>query len=232
MSTRATLSIRDGSDVFDIYRHHDGYPEGEHGVIADLVRARALSWDTPQFQAGEFAAAVVATMKTTPGSIYLTRDADLHADRDFHYDLMHGRVAVGIQVKEFSSRTGKVIVKFQGTLPEAAIEFGVAGENVEDDRSNADILGSEPKTRADLIRLPGFSDLMTDTSGNPNVWQNFYDCGCGCSWDVTWSCQVDDECSRCDDTCSPNESFWIGPSEHRELWEALPEVGASGYDDQ
>jgi len=211
MSTRATFSIRDGRDVYHIYRHHDGYPDGKHGVIAGLVRAEKLSWSQPRFEAGEVAAAVVAAMKTGPGSVYLTKDADLHADRNFHYDLMPGRDAIGIQVKELSWRTEKATSRFQGTLPEAAIEF---------------------ETRADLMALPGFSELTTDSSGNPNVWQNFYDCGCGCSWDDYWSCQVDDECPRCETTCGPSESFWIGPSELQELWESLPEAGAAGFDDQ
>lgn len=68
-----------------------------------------------------------------------------------------------------------------------------------------------------------FRDLTEDTFGNPCVWQNFYDCGCGCSWDDCWSCQVDDECPRCETINSPAESFWIGPSEHYDLWANLPE---------
>ena len=215
MSTRATLSIRDGRDVFDIYRHHDGYPDGEHGVIADLLRAEKLSWNHPRFEAGDVAAAVIATMKTGPGSVYLTKDANLHGDRNFHYDLMSGRDSIGVLVKEFSWRTEKAILRFQGTLLEAAIEFGVESATPETIR----------RTRADLMSLPGFSELSTDSSGNPNVWQNFYDCGCGCSWDDTWSCQVDDDCPRCEATTSPKESLWIGPAEQYELWERLPEAG-------
>jgi len=219
MSTRATLSIRDGRDVYHIYRHHDGYPDGKHGVIAGFIRAEKLSWSQPRFEAGDVAAAVVAAMKTEPGSVYLTKDADLHADRNFHYDLMPGRDAIGGQVKEFSWRTEKAILRFQGTLPEAAIEFGVV-----DSLKPA----TDAQTRADLMALPGFSELTTDSCGNPNVWQNFYDCSCGCSWDDYWSCQVDDDCPRCETTISPTESFWHGPSEQYELWERLPEAGAEG----
>ena len=72
--------------------------------------------------------------------------------------------------------------------------------------------------------LPGFRELAKGTGGNPCVWMNFYECGCGCCWDDSWSCAVDDDCPRCEETNSPNESTWLGPSEQYDLWENLPEA--------
>jgi len=36
MSTRATIKFSDGNDEYFIYRHHDGYPDGD--IIPDLEK--------------------------------------------------------------------------------------------------------------------------------------------------------------------------------------------------
>ena len=36
MSSRCNVIIKKGSRYIQIYRHHDGYPEGQHGIIATL----------------------------------------------------------------------------------------------------------------------------------------------------------------------------------------------------
>ena len=274
-------------------------------MIADLQGARALSWQG--FDASDYAAALVARMKTGPGSVYLTEDPDRHGDREFHYEVRGAGREIAVAVHSFRFRTEFSLrpvaqVIFEGSLDEAAARFesgpvhseradmlarvwpaleaaemalsdfetAPAGRASDSERESpqtrrrkgyvaaakAQIYGlldarreelrasggseaPEIKTRADLARLPVFCDLPKDTSGNPCVWMNFYECGCGACWDDTWSCKADDDCGRCGETNSPTESAWLGPSAGRasdserespqtkmsayELWESLPE---------
>ena len=123
MSTRATLSVFDDHDKFDIYRHHDGYPDGPHGVIQDVKLAMSKAWPQPGFQATDFSAALVSTMKKCPGSVYLTRQADLHMDRWYHYDITDADKTLHIKVHEYSERVGKVLPVFEGTIDDAIERF-------------------------------------------------------------------------------------------------------------
>lgn len=93
-----------------------------------------------------------------------------------------------------------------------------------------DLAGAEYRnifeTRADLMGLPSFVWLTSDTSDNPCVWVNHYACkACGASWADHWSCQRDDQCSKCGTATSPTTSTWAGPKESHwaDLWETLPE---------
>lgn len=81
--------------------------------------------------------------------------------------------------------------------------------------------------RADLFNHPDFCQLTADSSGNPCVFRNHYECECGESWDDEWSCCCDDECAACGCDCSP-DSDWIGPDEIelQVLWQHLPEQAA------
>ena len=145
MSTRSTITVSDSIEsgrAFDpktgshfseragarhhIYRHHDGYPQSEHGVIADLQGARALSWQG--FDASDYAAALVARMKTGPGSVYLTEDPDRHGDREFHYEVRGAGREIAVAVHSFRFRTEFSLrpvaqVIFEGSLDEAAARF-------------------------------------------------------------------------------------------------------------
>ena len=123
MSTRATLTVSDQDDRFDIYRHHDGYPNGPHGVIRDLKAATDKAWQFPRFEAGDFAAATVAQMKKSPGSVYLTEEAARHSDRAFHYELSYTENALRVIVHEYSARVRGVVPKFEGTIDEAVTQF-------------------------------------------------------------------------------------------------------------
>ena len=49
MSTRATITVADEHYSFDIYQHHDGYPEGPHGLVRHIAMARQLAWTPPRF---------------------------------------------------------------------------------------------------------------------------------------------------------------------------------------
>lgn len=128
MPTRATLTVSDQTDRFHIYRHHDGYPDGEHGVIRALARAQERAWPQPRFEAGDFAAALIAVMKETAGSIYLTQNADDHDDRNFHYHVTSDDSGLHVTVQytewldpqftKFEMRT-----QFEGALADAQMEF-------------------------------------------------------------------------------------------------------------
>lgn len=63
MSTRALYTfIGDTSeDTWNVYKHHDGYPEG---AATTLAVARAwFAWKTPRYEADEFACAFIAAGK-------------------------------------------------------------------------------------------------------------------------------------------------------------------------
>lgn len=113
MSTRATITVHSPKgdafqESFTIYRHCDGYPESEHGVIAALQASQKYAWALPRFEANEFAAAVVCQMKQSAaagddkfgqgGNIYLTSGRDSHDDTDYHYDVTLNKKHVRVSV--------------------------------------------------------------------------------------------------------------------------------------
>lgn len=104
MSTRCTLTVHGDGEAFSVYRHSDGYPDGEHGVLNTLKAALSYAWPLPRFEADDFAAAIVAAWKrpgyrpssSSPdyiaqgGNIRLmTGDKDSVGDSEFHYDLRY-----------------------------------------------------------------------------------------------------------------------------------------------
>ncbi len=123
MSTRATLTVSDDQDSFDIYRHHDGYPQGVHGVVRGISDARKLAWSLPRFQADDFAAAVIATMKQGPGSIYLTSKAEDHADRILHYDITSAERVLRVKVFQYTSLIDDIVPIFDDTIEKAIERF-------------------------------------------------------------------------------------------------------------
>lgn len=73
MSTRAVYTFTDfdtGAE-YHVYKHHDGYPEGEHGGIATIEKALKHAWPLPRYEADEFGAAFVAANKDCPGGVRL-----------------------------------------------------------------------------------------------------------------------------------------------------------------
>lgn len=98
MATRATITVADENDSFDIYQHYDGYPDGEHGIVRRLANAPRMAWKLPRFEAMDFAAAVISVLKEGGSTTYLTKDANLHSDRAFHYKITPLRDGVSTQV--------------------------------------------------------------------------------------------------------------------------------------
>lgn len=124
MSTRATITVRDDHDAFHIYRHHDGYPDSELGMVRQIADARALAM--LDAKAADFGAALVATLKTGPGSTYLTADPDAHGDREYHYAIKHVRDGVIGSVSlvvEHYWRGDFSEELFRGSIDDAATHF-------------------------------------------------------------------------------------------------------------
>ena len=128
MSTRATITIKGDDGHCDIYRHQDGYPESQHGVIHDLRLAQKFAWELPRFEATDFAAAVVAVMKQNPGSVYLTKEAENHGDRAFHYEVTAAKTDIVVKVYATAfwsnpENTPTLTPVFAGTLGQAGEKF-------------------------------------------------------------------------------------------------------------
>lgn len=98
MSTQCTVTVRAKKGVksgFTIFRHWDGYPDSEHGVIASLGHVLPFAWPLPRFEPDEFAAAIVATWKTQPGGVRLAHSRDDVGSTDYHYEVYPAEPAAG-----------------------------------------------------------------------------------------------------------------------------------------
>jgi hypothetical protein len=114
MSTRCTVTVHENpgdatlppdrvgnGEQCSIYRHSDGYPDGEHGVPATMRAALAYAWPLPRFEADDFAAAMVAAWKApgVPGDRYRTGGGNIRllphgvtpdafaGDSEWHYSV-------------------------------------------------------------------------------------------------------------------------------------------------
>lgn len=139
MSTRATITVADDRDSFDLYQHHDGYPDGPHGLVRHLALARQYAWDLPRFEAADFSAAIIAVLKDRGGSTYLTKDADAHGDRSFHYRIEPLRenyvTRVMLTISQPSWDRGEPDVEvFRGDIQEAVTKFDAVGETAKQPR--------------------------------------------------------------------------------------------------
>lgn len=128
MGTRATITVADDSDSFHIYQHYDGYPDGEHGLVRRLAMAPRMAWKLPRFEAMDFAAALISVLKEGGGTTYLTKDADAHSDRAFHYkitplqDGVSTRVGLCIIETAWLPNTPDKVL-FDGDIIDAAQKF-------------------------------------------------------------------------------------------------------------
>ena len=93
MSTRANIIIRDELNPkgIQLYRHGDGYPDTEHGVLATISQAFEYSWELPRMEADDFAASIIRAWKDKDdrGNITIDGSADfpesLHGDIAYYY---------------------------------------------------------------------------------------------------------------------------------------------------
>ena len=98
MSTRSNIIVEDKHQRIQLYRHSDGYPNGPHGVVHDLVEALEYAWESPRFEADDFAAAIVRAWKEEPGNIYIDGSPVswemIHGDTEWVYVIRDFRVKV------------------------------------------------------------------------------------------------------------------------------------------
>jgi hypothetical protein len=90
MSTRCNVIVKDSMSSIQLYRHCDGYPQGEHGVVEALKSALEFAWELPRFEADDFAAAIIRAWKKCGGYIYIDGIAaddwsTLHDDAAYAY---------------------------------------------------------------------------------------------------------------------------------------------------
>jgi len=91
MGTRAVYTFKDERGSHSVYKHYDGYPEGEgggFGAYGFIKAAKAYAWELPRFDASEFAAAFIAANKTQAGGdVYLTYGHEEHGDLEYRYEI-------------------------------------------------------------------------------------------------------------------------------------------------
>ncbi len=86
MSTRSNIIVEDDYRRIQLYRHYDGYPDTEWGVLATLEDAMPYAWPLPRFEATEFAAALVRAWKQeNGGGIYIDGSPQ-------EWELVHGDI--------------------------------------------------------------------------------------------------------------------------------------------
>ena len=84
MSTRAVYTFKDREDTFNVYKHHDGYPEG---ALSFIKKATLYAWELPRFEPDEFGASFIAANKDGEGSVRLTSDFKRHGDLAYRYEI-------------------------------------------------------------------------------------------------------------------------------------------------
>lgn len=86
MSTRSNIVINDGNRLIWLYRHSDGYPHGEHGVLLHLEQIlEACDYNTPELLA---TALIRFKIQGSHGEYYsfeLTEDQ--HGDIEYLYTI-------------------------------------------------------------------------------------------------------------------------------------------------
>lgn len=141
MSTRCNIIVRDEWQTLQLYRHMDGYPEGECGVVAGIGEAFKYAWKWPRFEASDFIAALVRAWKVEGGGgIYFDGEYkenpdgtnSLHGDIaflyeiDIHYGMFRVRVSHGyggksISVEGLPDQWDKVVAEIDSWVANSTI---------------------------------------------------------------------------------------------------------------
>jgi hypothetical protein len=113
MSTRCQILVQD-SDVI-LYRHCDGYPDGEHGVMA-LLRPLVLSFlkhrgFDPSYMSAQIVAAHIEKTRNGPTDflgcgVEAYKNGQLHGDIEFLYVVTKNAIEVrSVQGPTFDETT-------------------------------------------------------------------------------------------------------------------------------
>lgn len=101
MSTRAVFTFIDGSGIWHVYKHNDGYPSG---AALAIHAAAEKAWTFPRFEADEFSTAFIAANKTREGDVRLSMGWKRHGDLDYRYeiraDAQHGAWIIAFKVDD------------------------------------------------------------------------------------------------------------------------------------
>lgn len=109
MGTRATITIKDDASRFHLFRHWDGYPENDAGVIAGLQKVidGPKVWPLPRFEADEFAAGIIATLKSGEGDYRIIKNPNkLYAN--YRYTIVQKDNGIQVTWYSDSGKRGKV----------------------------------------------------------------------------------------------------------------------------
>ena len=85
MSTRCVVTFQDDDGSHSVYKHSDGYPDTEHGILALIEKTKAHAWELPRFEADDFAASFVVAAKQGAGGVRLTTGPEAHGDLEYTY---------------------------------------------------------------------------------------------------------------------------------------------------
>lgn len=222
MSTRATITVADDRDRFDLYQHHDGYPDGPHGLVRHLALARQYAWDLPRFEAADFAAAIIAVLKDRGGSTYLTKDADAHGDRSFHYQIEPLRenyvTRVMLTISRPSwDRSEPDVEVFRGDIQEAVTKFDAVGETAKQPREYQLLMTAEGalwRAHEEISALcgerpdPDTEKVYEDIEDSAGTYRP-----CGCTWSARPHGRRLQRPTRCLIDCAPKTgaSTWALP---------------------
>lgn len=97
MSTRCSITCKCEGGEFSLYRHSDGYPDTQHGVLATIAQALRYSWSIPRFEPCDFGAAIIRAWKNSGGDIRLSHGRDSHGDTEYHYEVTREGNAIRVQ---------------------------------------------------------------------------------------------------------------------------------------
>ncbi len=126
MSTRAVILVKDKYGYFCVYKHCDGYPQGDFGVLSELKHVFQYAWPLPCFEAADFSAAIIAAWKKKGGgNIYLTDNVSSHGDLAYFYKIIFKDYILNIEVYkyEYIKSKRRAINIFSGTYEQAVDYF-------------------------------------------------------------------------------------------------------------
>lgn len=130
MATRCTIAIKEGKQVFKIYRHWDGYPEG---VLSDLKAALVLSergLEDPEYFLANFIFLGKLGMSGWQLGYGVCGSKHEHGDLEYAYTLWlaKDKVTPMIEIQHRDVFTDEWSVEFRGTLWDAFVKYGIGKE--------------------------------------------------------------------------------------------------------
>lgn len=118
MGTRATYTFKGDGESHTVYVHWDGYPTGAAEYLGATLKSDNV-WELPRYEADEFAAGFVATVKTGGGNVRLAKSPRKFGDIQYAYTVTQkdGELWIKAQsINNWDSWKAKTI--WQGKLSE------------------------------------------------------------------------------------------------------------------